>query len=76
MSYRVTDNINLPFKIVPLVHEFGNQRVEMNIKLKSLFEKNLFATNVIIKVPCPPNTQSALYSPAVVRQSTSPTNKV
>jgi AP-2 complex subunit mu-1 len=56
MSYRVTENINLPFKIVPLVHEFGTDRVEMNVKIRSLYEKNLFATNVIIKVPCPTNT--------------------
>lgn len=55
MSYRVTENVNLPFKIMPVVNELG-KRIEVRIKLKSIFDRSIFATNVALKVPCPKNT--------------------
>jgi len=27
-----------------------------NLKLKSIYDKNIFATNVILKIPCPRDT--------------------
>jgi AP-2 complex subunit mu-1 len=56
MTYRITENVNLPFKVIPVINEYGTNRIEARIKLKSIFEKNLFATNVSLKVPCPKNT--------------------
>ncbi|KRX10823.1 Mu homology domain [Pseudocohnilembus persalinus] len=55
MSYRVTENVNLPFKIMPVVNELG-KRIEVRVKLKSIFDRSIFATNVALKVPCPKNT--------------------
>lgn len=52
MTYRVTENINLPFKIMPVINESG-KRIEVLVKLKSIFDKTIFATNVALKVPCP-----------------------
>eukprot|EP00828_Plagiopyla_frontata_P039272 TRINITY_DN515_c0_g1_i2.p1 TRINITY_DN515_c0_g1~~TRINITY_DN515_c0_g1_i2.p1 ORF type:complete len:478 (-),score=59.53 TRINITY_DN515_c0_g1_i2:68-1381(-) len=61
MTYRITENINLPFKLIPVINEYedsvmGKKRLEAQIKLKSIFEKNIFATNVELKMPCPKNT--------------------
>jgi hypothetical protein len=43
MTYRITDNINLPFKVMPLVQEFGKNRVEANIKVNLNFEYLIFS---------------------------------
>ena len=56
MTYRITENINLPFKVMPVVQEYGKQRIEYSVKVKSIFDRSNFATNVIIKIPVPKNT--------------------
>eukprot|EP00741_Cyanophora_paradoxa_P019768 tig00021168_g19079.t1 len=59
MSYRITDNINYPFKVIPIVKELGRTRLEVNVKVKAQYNAKLFALNTIIKVPCPKNTARA-----------------
>lgn len=56
MTYRITENINCPFKVLPVVQERGRNRVECSVKIKALYEKSIFATNVVIRVPCPRST--------------------
>ena len=56
MTYRVTENINLPFKLMPILQEYGNSKIEISLKIKSMFERNLFASNIVIKIPVPRNT--------------------
>jgi len=56
MKYRITQNVNLPFRVIPVVSEHGRSRVEYEIKVKGNFSAKLFATNVILKIPCPKNT--------------------
>ena len=46
MTYRITENINLPFKIMPIINEMGKNKLEARIKLKSIFDKSIFANNV------------------------------
>ena len=41
---------------MPVVQEYGKQRIEYSIKLKSLFDRSSFATNVVIKISVPNNT--------------------
>jgi len=55
MKYRITQNVNLPFKVVPVVTEHGTSRVEYDIKIKGNFSSKLFASNVILKIPVPKN---------------------
>lgn len=64
MTYRISENINLPFKIVPVVQEFPDQnRVEYSVKIKAIFERTNFASNVVAKIPVPQNTASCkIYS--------------
>lgn len=69
MQYRITENIQCPFKILPIVQERGRSRVEVSLKIKSLFEPNIYATQVIIMVPAPKSTakvnvQSVSYGKA------------
>lgn len=56
MSYRITENIACPFKIFPVVKERGRTKVDVTIKIKSVFEKSISATSVVIKIPCPKHT--------------------
>lgn len=42
MTYRITENIQCPFKILPIVQERGRSRVEISLKVKSLFEPNIY----------------------------------
>jgi len=55
MTYRVTENVNLPFKLFPVVQEIGKTRLEMNLKVKALFDASNSASNVVIKIPVPKN---------------------
>lgn len=65
MTYRITENINLPFKIMPVYSELGKNKLEIRIKIKSIFEKNLFATNLAIKIPVPKNTANVNSNSAI-----------
>ena len=57
MSYRVSSNVNLPFKITPVILEYNEEnRIEYSVKVRSIFEHSNFANNVVIKIPCPTNT--------------------
>ena len=64
MSYRITENVNLPFRVLPVVKELGRTRLEVNVKVKAMFTFKLFATNVVIKIPLPKNTANANVSAA------------
>ena len=37
MSYRITENVNLPFRVLPVVKELGRTRLEVNVKVTSMF---------------------------------------
>jgi AP-2 complex subunit mu-1 len=56
MRYRVTDNINLPFKIIPAIQETDKSRVSITLKTTANFNNKLFANNFVVKIPTPPNT--------------------
>lgn len=56
MRYRSTDNINLPFRLHPIVNELGKSKVEYQVAVRSNFATNLSATNVVISIPAPLNT--------------------
>eukprot|EP01101_Sappina_pedata_P005165 TRINITY_DN2312_c0_g1_i1.p1 TRINITY_DN2312_c0_g1~~TRINITY_DN2312_c0_g1_i1.p1 ORF type:complete len:429 (-),score=162.35 TRINITY_DN2312_c0_g1_i1:78-1364(-) len=73
MNYRITDNISLPFKLIPMVKEIGRTQVEIKLTIKSCFGADMVGTGVSIKIPTPKNTAicdiktaigSAKYQPA------------
>ncbi|EPZ30993.1 hypothetical protein ROZALSC1DRAFT_26714 [Rozella allomycis CSF55] len=59
MKYRTTENVNPPFKIIANLNESSKNRIDFKITVKSCFSTRLFANNVIIKIPVPPNTSSS-----------------
>jgi len=55
MKYRITENILLPFRVIPVINEKGRSRVQYEIKIKGKFNSKLYATNVVVKIPVPKN---------------------
>jgi len=56
MRYRVSDNIKLPFRLIPAIQEEGKSKVTFNVKVTAQFDADKSATDVVVKVPVPPNT--------------------
>jgi len=56
MQYRITENIQCPFKIIPVLQDRGRSRYEILVKLKSLFGTNIYATHVVLAIPTPKTT--------------------
>jgi len=56
MKYRITDNINLPFRVIPIVKEVGRTHVEISVTVKSTFHSTMLGTLVSINIPTPKNT--------------------
>jgi AP-2 complex subunit mu-1 len=56
MKYRSTENIEIPFHITPIVKEHSKTRLEIKVAVKSTFKRDMFGTQVKIKIPTPKNT--------------------
>lgn len=62
MRYRATENVNLPFRINPIVNEIGKTKVEYQIAIRSQFDAKLHANNVIVRIPTPLNTTTVVMT--------------
>jgi len=51
--------------VLPIVHELGRTRLEVNVKLKANFSAKLFAVNLLVTVPVPDNTARAEVHPSL-----------
>ncbi|KAK9006202.1 hypothetical protein V6N11_035247 [Hibiscus sabdariffa] len=56
MKYRITEGVNLPFRVLPTIKELGRTRMEVNVKVKSVFGSKMFALGVVVKIPVPKQT--------------------
>lgn len=56
MTYRITENIQAPFKLIPVVHERGRNRIEISLKVRSLFDSDVYSTQVVVTIPVPKST--------------------
>jgi AP-2 complex subunit mu-1 len=56
MTYRITENIESPFKLLPNIKVLGRNRLELSLQITAMYDRNITATNVTINVPCPKNT--------------------
>ncbi|KAF2858166.1 clathrin adaptor, mu subunit [Piedraia hortae CBS 480.64] len=61
MTYRATENVNLPFKVHAIVNEFGKTKVEYSIAIRANYGPKLFATNVVVRIPTPLNTANTTH---------------
>ena len=67
MSYRITSNINAPFRLFPNITVLGRNRLSANVNLRALFPYNLFATGIVVRIPVPHNTAVCKINVAVGR---------
>ncbi|KAF2721305.1 clathrin adaptor, mu subunit [Polychaeton citri CBS 116435] len=61
MTYRATENVNLPFKVQAIVNEVGKSKVEYSVSIRANYGSKLFATGVVVKIPTPLNTASTTH---------------
>ncbi|CAN0908174.1 AP-2 complex subunit mu [Linum grandiflorum] len=61
MKYRITEGVNLPFRVLPTIKEHGRTRMEVNVKVKSVFGAKMFALGVVIKIPVPKQTAKTSF---------------
>jgi hypothetical protein len=60
MKYRVTDDVILPFKVMPVIREVGRSRIEATVKVRAAgYSAALAATAVIVRLPVPSHTARA-----------------
>lgn len=62
MTYRVTEHIDIPFNIKPMVKVLGRNKLEYALRVTSNFNRSITATDVVIIFPCPRNTASGHIS--------------
>lgn len=55
-KYRITENIKLPFRIIPVVSEIGRKQVDAQVTIKALYEHKMVGGSILVRVPTPPNT--------------------
>jgi AP-2 complex subunit mu-1 len=56
MRYRSTKDVNLPFRVIPLVREISRTKMEVKVVIKSSFKPNLLAQKIEVRIPTPLNT--------------------
>ena len=57
----ITDRIIIPFKVICNIKSETRTRLEMELVLKSLVEERMFAINIQVIIPVPPNAADATY---------------
>ncbi|KAJ5072294.1 ap-2 complex subunit mu [Anaeramoeba ignava] len=73
MKYRTTENVMLPFKVMPVVKEQGGSTVEAKVTIRAEFSEKLFASKVVIRIPVPKNTADTKTSTTIGRAKYDPT---
>eukprot|EP01087_Luapelamoeba_hula_P018182 TRINITY_DN5836_c0_g1_i1.p1 TRINITY_DN5836_c0_g1~~TRINITY_DN5836_c0_g1_i1.p1 ORF type:complete len:406 (+),score=58.18 TRINITY_DN5836_c0_g1_i1:49-1266(+) len=59
MKYRCSENVTLPFRVIPTVNEISRTRIEVHVTIKANFKPKNFGSNVGIRVPLPKNAATA-----------------
>ena len=76
MTYRVSEYLNFPFKILANVQEssLNKNRLGFNISVKSSFDRNNYANKVAISIPLPSNVSHVFTSTISGRAKHEPEN--
>jgi len=61
MRYRVTDAVELPFKITPSILTHGRTRLEISVKIQANFEAKQNANDVYVTIPVPKTTSKCKF---------------
>ena len=55
-SYRVQKFVKLPFRVMPTLRLDADGNLDISVRIKANFSAKLTATDVVVKIPTPPNT--------------------
>lgn len=58
IKYRTTQDIKLPFRVIPLVREVNKSKIEVKVVLKAEYKPNLLGQKIEVRIPTPPHTAS------------------
>lgn len=47
MNYRVTSDFSAPFRVFPFIEEVSNYKLELNLKIKACFPKEVIKIKII-----------------------------
>jgi len=59
LSYRITDEFKLPFRITPFIEEIDARKVDVILKLRMDVPEGVYGTNILVRLPVPKNALSA-----------------
>eukprot|EP00658_Telonema_sp_P-2_P038047 TRINITY_DN27353_c0_g1_i1.p1 TRINITY_DN27353_c0_g1~~TRINITY_DN27353_c0_g1_i1.p1 ORF type:complete len:444 (+),score=135.62 TRINITY_DN27353_c0_g1_i1:158-1489(+) len=62
MRYRVTEKVELPFKITPSIHTHGRTRIEITVTVKANFKADQEANKVQVTIPVPKTTSKCKFN--------------
>ncbi|CAD8094722.1 unnamed protein product [Paramecium sonneborni] len=65
MSYRISENINIPFKVNAFYSEIRENKLEIRLKIKSIYDQNIYGTNIIVKIPVPKNSVNVISASSI-----------
>lgn len=58
MNYRINSEFQAPFRIFPYIDEINNYKLEMELRIRACFPKNVTCSYVFAKVPMPKSNSS------------------
>jgi len=58
MNYRVSSDFQAPFRIFPFIDEVSNYKLEMTLKVRACYPKEIYANHAVIKFPVPKLTSN------------------
>eukprot|EP00298_Acanthocystis_sp_HF-20_P027383 c5501_g1_i1.p1 GENE.c5501_g1_i1~~c5501_g1_i1.p1 ORF type:complete len:373 (+),score=145.72 c5501_g1_i1:3-1121(+) len=58
LRYRISKHIKLPFRVLPVITQPSANVMEVKVNVKAAFSKDLTATDVVLRIPCPRSTAS------------------
>lgn len=56
MTYRISENVNLPFRVLGNYQQSGPFKFDFDLKLKAVYDQQYSSTTVVVKIPCPKTT--------------------
>ena len=63
MRYRKTENLGVPFKITPMVHDLPGNKLEIRVNVKATYDAKLAAAPLILLIPMPENASNCKIQP-------------
>jgi AP-4 complex subunit mu-1 len=60
MNYRINSEFQAPFRIFPYIDEVSNYKLELELRIRATYPKDVNASYLIAKIPVP-KTNSSIH---------------